>query len=235
MPSWLDTAADFLRGLEPLRLDLLGRLLLAAFLGGAVGVEREVQAKPAGLRTNMLICLGAALLTEISIGIARFARPAANPDPARLAAQIVSGIGFLGAGTIIQARGHVTGLTTAATLWVVAAIGIAVGAHAYVEALGTTALVLIALIPLAYVESHLVRQRQVRMIRFTLADDPLILGRIEERLQEAGLRVRCHEVERRPEAALMVAVFESVGPEERVQALFPALLRAEGVRAVAID
>src|SRR5690554_2045638 len=119
-----------------LRLDLLIRLLLAAILGGLIGLEREISGKPAGLRTNILICVGAALLTELSLGIGLLTPERPNADPARIAAQIVSGIGFLGAGTIIQARGSVVGLTTAATLWVVAAIGMAVGAAAYVEAVG---------------------------------------------------------------------------------------------------
>jgi putative Mg2+ transporter-C (MgtC) family protein len=131
-----------------LRLDLLGALLLAAVLGGAIGWEREHAHKPAGLRTNILICMGAALLTDLSHGVAA----ASGGSPDRIAAQIVSGIGFLGAGTIIQARGSVTGLTTAATMWVVAAIGMAVGFGAHVEAVGTTVLVLIALIPLGWME-----------------------------------------------------------------------------------
>lgn len=133
-----------------LRLDLLFRLALAALLGGAIGWEREHAHKPAGLRTNLLICVGAALLTDLSVRIS--ALGGGPSDPGRISAQIVSGIGFLGAGTIIQARGSVSGLTTAATLWVVAAIGMAVGAGAYIEATGTAALVLVALIPLRMLE-----------------------------------------------------------------------------------
>ena len=104
-----------------LRLDLLGRLFLAAVLGGAIGWERQHANKPAGLRTNILICLGAALLTDLS----RLAGTMTGEggDPGRIAAQIVTGVGFLGAGTIMQGQASVTGLTTAATLWVVAAIG----------------------------------------------------------------------------------------------------------------
>ena len=96
--------------------------------------ERQHAHKPAGLRTNILICVGAALLTDLSVTAAG-AAPGA--DPARIAAQIVTGVGFLGAGTILQARGSVTGLTTAATLWVVAAIGMAVGFGAAIELVTT--------------------------------------------------------------------------------------------------
>src|SRR5690554_1125523 len=118
------TLTEGMGSLGWLRVDLLVRLLLAAILGGLVGLEREISGKPAGLRTNLLICVGAALLTELSLSIGLLTAERPNADPARIAAQIVSGIGFLGAGTIIQARGSVVGLTTAATLWVVAAIGI---------------------------------------------------------------------------------------------------------------
>src|SRR5687768_16955863 len=107
---------------EVLRLDLLFNLLLAAVLGGVIGWEREASGKPAGLRTNILICVGAALLTDLSIYFSTITDGVPRWDPARITAQIVSGIGFLGAGTIMQAKGTVTGLTTAATLWVVAAI-----------------------------------------------------------------------------------------------------------------
>src|SRR5688500_18849369 len=130
---------------DTLRLELLARLLIAAVLGGLIGLERELSGKPAGFRTNLLICVGSTLLMELSIHMTQLAGAMGmNGDPGRIAAQIVSGIGFLGAVTIMQARGSVTGLTTAATLWVVAAIGMAVGVEAYVEAFGTTLLVLVA-------------------------------------------------------------------------------------------
>jgi putative Mg2+ transporter-C (MgtC) family protein len=140
-----------------LRLDLLGGLLLSTVLGGAIGWEREHADKPAGLRTNILICMAATLLADLS---QRAAAGSAVADPGRIAAQIVTGMGFLGAGTIIKARGHVTGLTTAATLWVVAAIGMAVGFGAYVEAVGTTLLVLAALIPLRRLEEAIELRRK---------------------------------------------------------------------------
>jgi putative Mg2+ transporter-C (MgtC) family protein len=141
--NWLTSLAEAYPGL---RLDLLGKLLLAVLLGGAIGWERERAHKPAGLRTNILICLAATLLSDMSVRVA--ASSPSTADPGRIAAQIVTGVGFLGAGTILQSRGSVTGLTTAATLWIVSAIGIAVGFGAWVEAAGTTLLVLIALIPL---------------------------------------------------------------------------------------
>ena len=125
-------------------------------LGGAIGLEREIAGKPAGLRTNILICMGAALLTDVSIGIAT-TDGVRTGDPGRLAAQIVTGIGFIGAGTIMQARGTITGLTTAATIWVVAAIGITVGAGHYLEAAGAGVLVTLVLAGLGSLEHRLRR------------------------------------------------------------------------------
>jgi putative Mg2+ transporter-C (MgtC) family protein len=186
-----------------LDLGLLGRLILAAVLGGVIGLERELSGKPAGLRTNLLICVGAALLTELSIGVAALANQenaAAGAlfraDPARIAAQIVSGIGFLGAGTIIQARGNVVGLTTAATLWVVAAIGMAVGARAYVMAAGSTALVYGALVVLGRLEIIIVTRRQSRRYSIVVDPDPEAIEELERLLRNAGLDLEAASIEK---------------------------------------
>jgi putative Mg2+ transporter-C (MgtC) family protein len=210
-----------------LRLDLLGRLVLAAVLGGVVGLEREWSGKPAGFRTNLLICVGAALLTELSISVARAADPFAMADPGRIAAQIVSGIGFLGAGTIIQSRGSVVGLTTAATLWVVAAIGMAVGAGAYVEAVGTTVLVVIALVVLGQLEVRMARQREV-VIRVTMGRDPATVEAVEAVLGDLDVQVM--EAERtESEISMTYHVF---GHRDLTVRLVDRLLEIEGVRTV---
>jgi putative Mg2+ transporter-C (MgtC) family protein len=141
--------------IQDLRLDLLLRLSLGVVLGGAIGFERELQRKAAGLRTNILICVGAVLFTELSMAMS-----SASGDPARIAAQIVTGVGFLGAGTIIQGRGIVTGLTTAATMWLVAAIGMAIGFGALLEATGATLLVLLVLSLLRPIERVIARRSQ---------------------------------------------------------------------------
>ena len=130
--------------------DLLA-VILAVIAGGAIGLERELKGKAAGLRTNILICLGSAVFTMISKQMA-----ANQPDSVtRIAAQIVTGIGFLGAGAIIQDRGGVHGLTTAATIWVVASIGMACGAGFYNLAIIATLIALVVLIGLGYAEKPL--------------------------------------------------------------------------------
>ena len=124
-----------------IEVEMTLRLLLAAALGAIIGYQRERAGKPAGLRTHTLICVGAALFTIASLyGFGAMA------DPARIAAGIVAGIGFLGAGAIIRREeGIVAGLTTAATIWVVASIGLAAGAGLYLISAVTTAVILIVL------------------------------------------------------------------------------------------
>jgi putative Mg2+ transporter-C (MgtC) family protein len=132
----MDLAPD-LTATEQLELAL--RLALALGLGAVIGLEREYHRQPAGFRTHGLVALGAALFTVVS------AHAFADADPTRIAAQIVTGIGFIGAGTILHHRGSVRGLTTAASLWAVAAIGMTAGAGLMVLALAGTVLVLAAL------------------------------------------------------------------------------------------
>jgi putative Mg2+ transporter-C (MgtC) family protein len=125
-------------------------VLLAVGCGAVVGLERQLKHKPAGLRTNILICLGAAVFTIIS------ERMAGGQDSiTRIAAQIVTGVGFLGAGAVIQDRGGVHGLTTAATIWLVASIGMACGARLYYLAVITTVIAIVVLIGLGQVDKHI--------------------------------------------------------------------------------
>ncbi len=124
----------------------LVRLMLAAFLGGVIGLERELKHRPAGLRTNMFICFGAAMFTLLSIALSQ------GNETTRIASQIIPGIDFIGAGSILHARGLVSGLTTAATLLVVASVGMAVGGGLYVTAIFATLVVLLVLFTLGRIE-----------------------------------------------------------------------------------
>ncbi|MDD5063265.1 MAG: MgtC/SapB family protein [Phycisphaerae bacterium] len=124
-------------------------ILLAVCCGAAIGLERQLKRKPAGLRTNVLICLGAAVFTIIS------ARMAGDKDSiTRIAAQIVTGVGFLGAGAVIQDRGGIHGLTTAATIWLVASVGMACGAKLYLLAVISTLIAVIVLVGLRRLENR---------------------------------------------------------------------------------
>lgn len=133
-------------------------LILAVVLGGAIGLERQIRGKPAGLRTNVLICLGAAVFTIISKQMATGQADSVT----RIAAQIVTGVGFLGAGAIIRDRGGVHGLTTAATIWLVSSIGMACGAGFYRLAAVSTLIAIVILIGLAQLERPLERYTDKR-------------------------------------------------------------------------
>jgi putative Mg2+ transporter-C (MgtC) family protein len=134
-----------------LQLELVARLVVALVLGGAVGLEREITRHPAGIRTMALVAAGACLFSSIGEVIVK-----GGQDPTRIAAQVVTGIGFLGAGAILRQRDDVRGLTTAASTWAVAAIGMAVGFRLYVLAVVATVMVLIALAVVGYLERQIV-------------------------------------------------------------------------------
>ena len=234
--EWLPIVVEWFGDALAHHRELVLRMLLAAALGGMVGLEREASGKPAGFRTNLLICLGAALLTEISYRVAAdaYTRTGVAADPGRIAAQIVSGIGFLGAGTIMQSRsGIVSGLTTAATLWVVAAIGMAVGAQAYIPALVATALVMLALMILGRVEDHLIPRRQSdRTIEVLVTPSDTVLAQIERILNDAGLAVTGLVVERRN--GELQASFQTRGMAPDFEGTVTALLAAPGVQRVSM-
>jgi putative Mg2+ transporter-C (MgtC) family protein len=213
----------------------LFRLGVAAALGGVIGLEREASGKPAGFRTNLLICLGAALVTHLSIEVARdVTLPGGfRSDPGRLAAQIVSGIGFLGAGTIIQARGSVVGLTTAATLWVVATIGMAVGAGAYVEAVVATGVVILALGILGRFEDNLLPYHfQERLMRVTLKPDDGLVEGVEKYLSDRGYTVRIQEIERRDE--VFVVSLSARGRRHEVELAMRDLITQDGILKITL-
>jgi putative Mg2+ transporter-C (MgtC) family protein len=170
--------------LRALNLELLAQLLLAVLLGGAIGIERELKGKPAGLRTNILICMAAVLFTSLSIRLAH-----ERGDPGRLAAQILTGVGFIGAGTILHTRGAVTGLTSAATIWVVTAIGIALGSRAYVEALGATVFVMLVLAGLGRFEEFLGRQSTTTRLIVHTRPHPTAVQDLEALVRRTGLEV----------------------------------------------
>ncbi len=153
-------------------VELFKRLFLAAAFGAAIGAEREFHQKPAGLRTNILIAVGSMLFTTLSI---LTSGDGGSPD--RISAQIVTGIGFLGAGAILRGRASVHGLTTAATIWVNAAIGMAVGAGQFVLAAATTAVTLVVLAALPPLEAYF--ERRARGASSTMRRTALGTGSVQ--------------------------------------------------------
>jgi putative Mg2+ transporter-C (MgtC) family protein len=217
--------ADIVRNL---RLDLLVSLLVAVLLGGAIGLERELRGKAAGLRTNILICVGAALFTKLSIQV-----DVVRGDPARIAAQIVVGVGFLGAGTILHGRGSVTGLTSAATIWLVAAIGMAVGAGDVYEAAGATLLVLIVLRALAMLERLLQRQMMVSRLAVEVGSDPQRIDQMETVVRNAGLEIE--EMHRESRGGHTVVELVLRGPKRCQDEARLALLRSSGAFTLQVE
>jgi len=164
--------------------------LVVAALGGALlGLERESEGKAAGLRTHLLVALGAALATQVSAQVTGFGTPG-TADPGRIAAQVVSGIGFIGAGVVIQSRGSVRGLTTAATLWVAAMVGMAAGMEAYLQAGFVTMVALLALRGLTTLDAWFRRRPHWHVVEITWARDPGTVEAMLDRIRAEGLPVQ---------------------------------------------
>jgi putative Mg2+ transporter-C (MgtC) family protein len=158
--------------------EIIFKLALAGVLGGLIGLERESLSRPAGLRTYTLVCIGSALAMIVSIDIYLQYYQTVNADPGRIAAQVISGIGFLGAGTIMREGATVQGLTTAAGLWVVACIGLAVGSGLYVPAIATTILILFVLIYFIKFEARFTGSREFKGVVLIVEDKPGQVGAI---------------------------------------------------------
>ena len=167
-------------------LDVLFRLAAAAGLGAAIGLERELDEKAAGLRTHMLVSLGSALFTMVgAYGFEDFAKSGATTDPSRIAAQVVTGIGFLGAGVIFRQGFTVRGLTTAASLWVVAAVGMASGAGFWKGAVVGTVVGIASLRPLGWLKERAMPQRRAVRLSVELVQGASA-GPVLEALESAG-------------------------------------------------
>jgi putative Mg2+ transporter-C (MgtC) family protein len=207
-------------------LELLARLLLAAVLGGAIGAERELNDQPAGLRTHMLLTIGACLFTLISAyGFGR------GTDPSRIAAQIVTGIGFLGGGAIVRYGLTVKGVTTAASIWATASVGVAIGAGSYVLGTGGAVLVVGTLFGL--------RRADVVLQRWGVSREEYLIeampGFDMERLAEVGRRekVALRGMERQEDDdAVRITLLVKLPPGYRPARLLDALSQVEGVRQV---
>ncbi len=183
-------------------LTVVVQLLLAAVLGAAIGLEREIHDHPAGMRTHLLVSVGSATFTILSI--TAFTAP--GSDPGRIAAQIVSGIGFLGAGAILKEGASIRGLTTAASLWAVAGVGMAAGAGAWAVAVAVSVLVLVSLWPLNILTDRFVGRDQHSVLLKLTADDAHVLGRLVTAIGRHGGEIAHLETAGSPGGRLAIEV-----------------------------
>jgi putative Mg2+ transporter-C (MgtC) family protein len=208
--------------------ELLGRLLLAAVLGGAIGAERELNDQAAGLRTHMLLTIGACLFTLVS---AYGFGGGVGTDPSRLAAQIVTGIGFLGGGAIVRQGLTVKGLTTAASIWATASVGVAIGAGSYVLGIGGTLLVVGTLFGLRRLSNLLQRwgvSREEYVLSTTTEFDA---QRVVDAIRSEQVDLRALERREGDEEDQIVLVVK-LRPRYRPEQLIDVLGRLDGVRYV---
>lgn len=219
--------------------ELITRLLLAALLGSLIGLERERLHWVAGLRTHMLVCVGSTLFMIVSAyGFAGVLGQAnVTLDPSRVAAQVVSGIGFLGAGTILLRQEIVRGLTTAASLWAVAAIGLAVGGGLYLAAVSTTVLILAILVGLKPLERRLIiRRQQYQPLVLRIDARMTSQADIEAALVKGGMGFQ--HVEARPgsgPAQQELHLVIRAGSAEEIAEVTRYLAALPGVQDVAMD
>lgn len=220
--------------------EFLLRLGLAALLGGLVGLEREVHGRPAGIRTYLILALGSALLMVLSEYLLlsynlKFPGLAAQGDPGRIAGQAITGVGFLGAGVIIRYQDSIRGLTTAACVWLVCSVGLAVGAGFYLVGLATTLLTLAALIGLKTVERRM-RKDWFEALEVEAEDQPGLIQKIQELLAGHGLEVVTYGLSRDARKKEMKATFQlkvrAVQPQREI---LQELLELTGVRTVQLS
>lgn len=183
---------------------IIVRLLIAAVFGGVVGLERERYNQPAGFRTHLILCVGSCLMMMLSIFVAYgIGNPSHSADPGRIAAQVVSGIGFLGAGAILRFGISVKGLTTAASLWTIAGIGLAVGSGFHLGAAVTTLIMVLALAKLKKLESLFLGGRYQQNLTLAVRDVPGIIGQIEKVLSKHHVSILNIKMEKRPVSGTM--------------------------------
>lgn len=211
--------------------DVILRLLVAGILGGLIGFEREMHHQPAGLRTHIILVLGAALAMCMSINLSmQFHTTASNGDPERLAAQVISGIGFLGAGAIFRFGAGVKGLTTASSLWTAAIVGLAVGAGYFLIGGVTTAIVLFALKGLDLVEKRLIRGRMTRTIVVRGADRPGFVDEVKSALTKFDIGLKSISLQKNlKNNEIQIETLAKVLPDQDLDAILGAMSKMEGL------
>jgi putative Mg2+ transporter-C (MgtC) family protein len=212
--------------------EMATRLLLSGILGGFIGYERESQHKAAGLRTHILVSIGSCLIMILSIKIYSSVQGLTNADPARLAAQVVSGIGFLGAGSIMKEGLTVKGLTTAASLWVVSGVGLAVGSGYYMGAFMTTGFVFLTLTIIARMEKK--DHHSLVTLAITTIDSPGQIGKITSVLGIHGIQIRNVQINGQQEVVKIIFMLYVPRQVDGNQ-VTTGLLNISGITGVTFD
>lgn len=213
--------------------EIIFKLSLACILGALIGLERESLNRPAGLRTYTLVCVGSALAMVVSIDIYLQYYHTVNADPGRIAAQVVSGIGFLGAGTIMREGATVRGLTTAAGLWVVACIGLAVGSGMYIPAVVTTVLILFVLIYFVKVEEKITGMRDYKGLLMVVEDGPGRVGRIGSVLGDLCVLIKNIQLNRVEDTDdLEIELLLQLPPNLTIDEVIEELSKTKGLRSI---
>jgi putative Mg2+ transporter-C (MgtC) family protein len=211
-------------------MEILLKLVLAVALGGLVGLERETSQKPAGFRTNILICVGSAMMMILS-GLVLGGEGGGN-DLTRIAAGVITGIGFIGAGTIIQSRGSIVGLTTAATLWAMAGLGLVIGAGYYLVAVIFTAIIILTLIIFRYIEANYLKRSQY-MYSLRAKYSRGILNNIKKLAIHEGFKLDELSLKKEENFALLNLSFHAT--EEKEQKFNESLLNLAEVLEMKIE
>ncbi len=218
-------------------VQIILRVLVGAALGAVVGFERERQDQPAGLRTHMILVIGATLAMVLSVNLGfLYARPGTPADPARLAAQVISGIGFLGAGAILRYGFNVKGLTTATSLWTMAIVGMAVGAGYYLVGVITTALMLIVLTLLNILENRFVRTSISRYISIEADYSKGLVKSIRHIVQEMSDSLLSFNIQKHVKnKRLRIQVVARVSRDQALEELIEVLSDVDGVRNLKVE
>ncbi len=212
-------------------LEITLKLLLAVALGGLIGLERESSQKPAGFRTNILICVGSTMMMILS-GLLLQGKEGSGGDFTRIAAGVITGIGFIGAGTIIQSRGIVVGLTTAATLWAVGGLGLIIGAGYYIPAIIFTAIIILTLIIFRQIEGQYLKKSIYRYnLKTKYSKD--ILSNIKKIALHEGIRFR--ELTLKKEENLAIVDLSFSATEEKEQKFSQSLFEVQEISEIKIE
>ncbi|WP_432401335.1 MgtC/SapB family protein [Wukongibacter sp. M2B1] len=209
--------------------DVLIRIVLSCVLGGLIGIERESINRPAGFRTHILVCMGATLVMLTGIFMFNSYNSVSNLDPTRLGAQVISGIGFLGAGTIMREGLTVRGLTTAASLWAVACIGLATGSGFYLGSIVATLFVFIILFFFSKFENYVSQKRNEIFLKIITVNKPGQIGKIGTELGRMHISIVNIKLEAIDDAMIAVILVAKIPRNTIIAEVIEKLLRLEGV------